>query len=394
MSGGMDAKASILSQIRRSVRASGWRWTASLVLDRLRLPALGWWSDQTFSVDSLTQQVSAIFQAWGMPQEHIGTTTAHLLYADIHGIDSHGCGMLWDYQLHRVAGRLSMTPTIEVVKDGPTTALIDGGGGLGHVPADQAMKLAMTKAKEVGMGAVAVRNSGHFGAAGTYSAMAAREGLLGFATTNTRTPSVVPTFGVDAVLGTNPISVAAPATKNCPFLLDMATSTAPIGKLMIAWRKGQPIPEGWALDPQGMPATNARLAAKYRRLTTLGSSRLMGSHKGYGLATVVEILSSILPGLRAAEGEGPPRAGHFFMAMDPTWFREGNAFQDDLDELLDSFRASKPVDPSQPVQVAGDAEYSAADQRLREGVPLSRCVVEDMRLICHESNVPFTLTVK
>lgn len=326
-----------------------------------------------------------------MPHDHIAITVQHLLYADLHGIDSHGCGMLWDYHKSLVEKKLTMTPTIEVVREGPTTALIDGGGGLGHVPSDQAMKLAIDKAKETGMGSVAVRNSGHFGSAGTYSAMAAIEGLMGFATTNTRTPSVVPTFGVDAVLGTNPISVTAPAKRNRPFLLDMATSTAPVGKLMIAWRAGKRIPEGWAQDPQGMPITNARLAAKYRRLTTLGSTRTMGSHKGYGLATVVEILSSILPGLRSAQGNGPPRAGHFFMAMDPSRFREGETFQNDLDDLMDAFRATKPVDPKHPVQIAGDPEYSAAIERAKSGIPLSRCVVEDMRIICHDSGVPFTL---
>lgn len=387
----MAANQSAIATFRRSLRASGWRWATSLVLDRVGLPALGWWADLTFSYEMLSEQLAGIFRTWGMPEDHIPITIEHLLYADLHGIDSHGCGMLWDYHQNLVAGKITMTPKVEIVRQGPTTALIDGGGGLGHVPADTAMKLAIAKAKETGMGSVAVRNSGHYGAAGTYAAMAAREGLMGFSTTNTRTPSVVPTFGVDAVLGTNPISVAAPAKANRPFLLDMATSTAPIGKLMIAWRCGKAIPDGWAQDLQGMPVTNARKASQYRRLTPLGSSRLMGSHKGYGLASVVEILSSLLPGLRAAQGEGPARAGHFFMAMDPTRFRDAGEFESDLDQMMDSFRQSKPVDPQQPVMVAGDPEHAAADQRRKSGIPLSRCVIEDMRLICHESGVPFQL---
>jgi LDH2 family malate/lactate/ureidoglycolate dehydrogenase len=390
----MASDHSVLALFRRSVHTSGWRWAASLALDRVGVPALGWWRDQVYAADALAEQVRQIFRTWGMPEDHIAITTEHLLYADLHGIDSHGCAMLWDYHRNLVAGRLTMTPKVEVVRDGPTTALVDGGGGLGHMPADLAMKLAIAKCHETGMGSVAVRNSGHYGAAGAYAAMAAREGVIGLATTNTRTPSVVPTFGVEPMLGTNPIAVSAPTTKNRPFLLDMATSTAPIGKLMIAWRAGKRIPEGWAQDPQGRPVTNARKASKYRRLTPLGSSRLMGSHKGYGLATVVELLSSILPGLREAQGEGPARAGHFFMAIDPRRFRDNDAFQHDLDAMMDAFRNSRSIDPRRPVLVAGDPEYAAADERSRTGIPLSRFVVEDMRLICRESKAPFTLGVR
>lgn len=387
----MAAEQSAIAMFRRSVRTSGWRWATSLALDRIGVPALGWWADVTLSQQNLVEQLTSIFTAWGMSPEHIGITIDHLLYADLHGIDSHGCAMLWDYHKNLTAGKLTMTPTVHIVRENPTTALIDGGGGLGHVPADTAMKLAIAKCKETGLSAVAVRNSGHYGAAGAYVAMAAREGLMGFATTNTRTPSVVPTFGIDPVLGTNPIAVAAPAKRNRPFLLDMATSTAPIGKLMNAWRSGKAIPKGWAQDPDGAPVTNARQASNYRRLTPLGSTRLMGSHKGYGLGSVMEILSSLIPGLRTAQGDGPARAGHFFMAMDPNKFREAGSFEADLDDMMNAFRASTPINPKQPVMVAGDPEYAAADARRKEGIPLSRCVVEDMRLICSDANIPFML---
>jgi len=241
------------------------------------------------------------------------------------------------------------------------------------------------------VGVVAVRNSGHFGAAGSYTRLAAAEGFIGLATTSTRVPSVVPTFGLDAVLGTNPISLAAPAGHHRPFLLDMATSTAPLGKLMTAWRAGGRIPEGWAQDPHGRPETDARRAAEHRRLTALGGTREMGSHKGYGLATAVEILSSVLPGSRRARGQGPARAGHFFLALDPGRFDEPAAFREDLDVLLEFLRASRPADPRLPVQVAGDPEYTAAEARGRDGIPLSRAVLEDLRLVCRESDVPFIL---
>src|SRR5262245_45765879 len=206
-----------------TLRTSGLLWAASLVIDRAGFGILGLWPDKVVSVEALTTQVVAILRAWGMAEEHITITTEHLVYADLHGVDSHGCGMLLHYHRGLSAGSLTMTPKIEVLRESETTALLDGGGGLGHVPADAAMKLAIAKCRDVGIGAVTVRNSGHYGAAGAYASLAARSGFIGIATTNTAPPAVVPTFGVEAMLGTNPIAFAAPASHNQPFLLDMAT---------------------------------------------------------------------------------------------------------------------------------------------------------------------------
>ncbi len=377
--------------VGRLLRTSGVLWTASIVLDRAGLPAVGLWPQRTLSYETLNAQVSAILQGWGMSGAHAAITAEHLLYADLHGIDSHGCGMLHDYYRGLAAKRLTVTPTVSIVQEGPTTALVDGGGGLGHVPADFAMKLAIAKCRETGVGAVAVRNSGHYGAAGAYAAMASRAGLLGIATTNTRTPAVVATRGVEAVLGTNPIAFAAPtADAERPFLLDMSTSTVPVGKLMTAWRRGRAIPEGWAVDPDGSPVTSPRRAANYRRLTPLGAAPEMGSHKGYGLAAMVEILSSVLPGLRAAE-DGDQRVGHFFVVIDQKRFGESAAFESALGAMLGALRASKPINPDEPVLVAGDPEFAAREERTRNGIPLSRFVIEDMRAVCRASGVPFLL---
>lgn len=391
----MTALRAAWTRARRLLRDAGPLWTASLVLDRAGLPALGLWPRRAFSPETLTDQVTSILRAWGMPEDQIAVTAEHLLYADWHGIDSHGCAMLLEYHRGVTAGRWNTAPRIEVVREGPTTALVDGGGGLGHVPADTAMKLAIAKCRGTGLGAVAVRNSGHFGAAGAYAALAAREGLLGVATTNTRTPAVVPTFGIQAVLGTNPLAVAAPARRNRPFLLDMATSTVPLGRLLTAWRKGCSIPAGWALDPAGRPVTSPRRAAAHRRLTPLGSRPELGSHKGYGLAAAVEILCGVLPGLCSRDqAVAEPRVGHFFLALDPGWFSDGDTFGEDLDVLLDSLRSSTPRNPRQPVLVAGDPEYAAKEERLRRGIPLSRGVVEDLRTICRAWEVPFLLEAK
>ena len=370
-----------------SVRDSGLLWTASVVLDRL-VPwgVLGAWPDRFVAPAALAAQLDAILRAWGMPAEHAAITVRHVAWADLHGVDSHGCSMLRHYHRQFAAGELVIDAPVTVAHDDEATALVDGGGGLGHVPADLAMRLAIAKCRTAGVAAVAVRNSGHFGAVGAYAAMAAEAGLIGIATTNTREPAVVPTHGTEARLGTNPIAVAAPATRNPPFLLDMATSTASLGKLTSAWRKGWPVPEGWALDPDGEAVTNGRLAARHRRLTPLGASAEMGSHKGYGLGAAVEILSGIVPGAGARS-----RIGHFFLVIDPARFRGDDRFGADVDLLLDSLRACPAADPAEPVRVAGDPEHAAALARARDGIPLARSVVEDLRAVARASGVPFTL---
>src|SRR5262245_39996610 len=202
----------------RVVRDSGVLWACTLALDRVvPIGVLRLWRPRVVPASLLGQQVGAILDAWGMSAEHRTVVVERMLYADLHGIDSHGCCMLPFYQRLRNEGRLNPTPRIEVVHETATTALVDGGGGLGHVPATIAMEHAIAKCRATGISAVAVRTSGHFGAAGAYARMATEQGLIGVATTSTPTPSVVPTHGRDALLGTNPIALAAPAARNPPF---------------------------------------------------------------------------------------------------------------------------------------------------------------------------------
>lgn len=378
--------------LRKHTAISGPLWTASLLLDRLRIPALGWWPNRRVAEALLARQARAILSAWGMPAPNIEITLRHLLYADLHGIDSHGVAMLRKYASDLAAGRLTMTAETRIVSESDSAALIDGGGGLGHVPADQAMKLAIAKCRATGVAVVTVGNSGHFGAAGSYTSMAAAEGLIGIATTNAP-PAVIPSGGVDAKLGTNPIAFAAPAAHNRPFHLDMATSAAPVGRLMTAWRSGRSIPAGWAVDRKGNTLTDPRRAALLRRLTPLGSFRHLANHKGYGLGAMVEILSSILPriGPTASTGSSQTHIGHFFLALDPARFRPPGSFEADLDAFIDSLRQTTPADPSRPVLAAGDPEYAALEDRRARGIPLTRSVIEDLRLVCHDSGVGFLL---
>jgi LDH2 family malate/lactate/ureidoglycolate dehydrogenase len=381
--------------LRRVARESGPLWAATVAVDRLGpLGIQRLWPSRRVPAETLERQLAAVFASWGMCDEHVATTAAMVLYADLRAIDSHGSGMLPFYHRQLVAGRLEPSPRIEVVREKAATALLDGGGGLGHVPACRAMRLAVEKARTSGTAAVAVRNSGHFGAAGAYARIAAAQGMLGVVKTSTPTPAVVPTRGIDPLLGTNPIAFAAPARRHPPFLLDMATSTVSLGKLLERWRRGRSLPAGWALDREGRPATNGWSAHAGRRLTPLGGTPLLGSHKGYGLATAVEILSAVLPGLRRERGgsrPGPREVGHFFLAVDPASLREDGAFADDLDELIDALHATPALEPGQPVLVAGDPEEAALAERSARGIPLSRAVLEGIRGVAASSGAPFLL---
>jgi LDH2 family malate/lactate/ureidoglycolate dehydrogenase len=357
------------------------------------VPAQRLWPETVVAFPALCEQVSAILGAWGMSQNDVAVTTQHLLYADLHGIDSHGCGMLRHYHRGRQIGALRMDAQVTVVRDDGASLLLDGGGGLGHVPSARAMALAIERARNLGIAAVSVRHSGHFGAAGTYVAMAADAGMIGMATTNTGRPALVPTFGREAALGTNPIAFAAPTAHQPPFLLDMATTTVPVGRVMTAWRRGEVIPSGWALDERGDPVTDPGQGVRLRRLTPLGGSRSLGGHKGYGLATMVEILSAILPGLDrdVPKSHAAWRVGHFFLVINPARFRSEGVFQQDLDDLIDRLRSTTPLQASQPVQVAGDPERQAQRTRQMTGIPLPRSVLEDIRYVSREAGVPYLL---
>lgn len=378
----------MLKVARETLRASGPLWTASLILDRFALPALRLWPDWTVAAETLAEQERTLLRAWGMPEAHVEVTVGHLLYADLRGIDSHGCGMLAHYHRALRSGQLTMAPEIRVVREGETTAVVDGGGGLGHVPAETAMRLAIAKCRAAGVGVVTVRNSGHFGAAGAYAALAAEAGFLGVATSSTAEPALVPTFGVEAKLGTNPIAVAVPAQRNRPFLLDMATSAVPIGRISMHRRRGRAIPAGWAQDAAGWPVTNARRAVAQRRLTPLGGGAETSGYKGYGLAAIVEILSTLLGG-----GAGQParQVGHFFLALDPRKFGEDGEFEQNLDELMSSLRATRPTDRRRAVRVPGDRAHASEAERRRSGIPLCRAVVEEIRAVCRASSVAFLL---
>lgn len=380
-----------VAQFDRVRRESGWGWAAAVAADRLGLPLLQrLWSPCLVTADQLRVQLEKILLAWGMSEQNADLCAQRIVYADLRAIDSHGAAMMPFYRQRLAAGRLCMNPEIAVVSDGPATALVDGGGGLGHLAGSFAIELAVQKARASGLAAVGVRNSFHFGAAGAYAAVAAEEGMIALVTTATPTPSVVPTFARDAELGTNPIAFFAPGRNGSTFALDMATSTASRGKVLDRWRRGDVLPGGWATDRRGRPLRNGRRAFDRRRLAPLGGSPEGASHKGYGLAVMVEILSSVLTGARDPSSR-ESAVGHFFTVLDPGRFREDGQFGHGVDSLLADLRSSETDARGSNVLVAGDPEEVARRERSRTGIPLSRHVFEDLRHLSSESGAEFLL---
>jgi LDH2 family malate/lactate/ureidoglycolate dehydrogenase len=355
-------------------------------------------------VERVREQIVTLLTAWGMDPQLVRVAAEVMVETDLAGVDSHGVSMLMDYENSKSKGKLNLQAVPRVVRESATTALVDADAGLGHPAAVMAMGIAIKKARAMGVAVVSVFNSHHFGAAGYYAAMASKEGLVGMVTSATRSIAVVPTRAAVPVLGTNPIAFAAPARRNAPFLLDMATSTVANNKIKVCELNGKPLPPGWVSDAQGEPVTDPKTALSiiYEKQgggqTPLGGTAELSSHKGYGLALMVHILGGTLSGASFSpirvktQGPGDPdRLGHFFLAIDPKAFRPEGAFEDDLDAVIDVLHATPPVDVALPVLVPGDPENAARARRLREGIPIPKGLAEKIRQICQRAGVPFLL---
>jgi LDH2 family malate/lactate/ureidoglycolate dehydrogenase len=343
-------------------------------------------------------QLKAILLAWGMREENAERTADVLSWADLHGIDSHGISMIPVYDERRRAGWIKIDAQPRIVRQTPVSVLVDAGNGLGHVPSHFAMELAIEKAKQSGMAIAAVKNSAHFGAAGYYTLMATSAGLIGMACTSATNVQVAPTFGKQAKFGTDPWSFAAPSADGVPFLLDMATTTVAAGRIRNKANEGVPTPDGWVLDSEGRPS-NDPLVAKQKGgfLTSLGGSPENSSYKGYGLAAMVNILASCLSGASLITGPTQTRKpqgmdiGHFFMAIDPDLFRDPGEFEADVAQFCGALRATTPMDPTQPVMVAGDPQWKNAEKRMVEGIPVGPGLLRQVRQIAQAAAAPWLL---
>ena len=344
-----------------------------------------------------------VFEKLGVPPEDAALTSEVLLSADLRGVDSHGVARLPRYVNGLRDGVMKPSPELRIVHETPTTATLDAADGLGQPAGVRGMKLAIQKAKEMGTGFVAVRNSNHYGIAGYYALMALKHDLIGISLTNAAT-LVVPTFGKKALFGTNPISVAVPAGEERPYVLDMATSTVPRGKLEVYDRLGKEMPIGWATDSEGNPTQDAELALRGLAskdvlgglLPLGGAGELFSGHKGYGLALLVEILCGVLAGTAYAslvyptgpDGESlPSKIGHFFGAIRIDGFRPVDQFKADMDDLIRMTKSSPKAEGQDRIYIQGEKEFEKEAERRRNGLPRHPAVVANIMKISEELDV-------
>ena len=355
--------------------------------------------EKIFDYEVLWQFTKDVFKSIGSGDEHAGLAATGLLRADLRGIDSHGIARLTGYIRLWEAKRANAKPDIQIVHETPSTAVVDGDGGLGLVVAPFAMNLAIDKSKKVGSGWVAVRNSNHFGIAAQHALMALDEDMIGIVMTNA-SALVAPTFSIERLLGTNPICVAVPAGNEPPFVADLATTTAANGKLEILQRKNQEAPEGWIQDKDGHISTNPHELKAGGALLPLGGDREHGSHKGYALGAIVDIFSGVLSGANYGPWVPPFPAyiptpenmpgkgiGHFFGAMRIDAFRKPEEFKKDMDHWLKRFRQAKPAKGFEQVLVPGDPERLMEAERKKNGIPLMHAVVEDLQYLAERFKI-------
>ncbi|MCX5791580.1 MAG: Ldh family oxidoreductase [Elusimicrobia bacterium] len=336
--------------------------------------------------DTMERFMSDVFKGIGVPAADAAVCAKVLITADKLGIDSHGISRLKPIYYDRIKQGIQLPKAkFEILKETPTTATIDGHNGMGHVIAVRAMELAIKKAKKFGLGMTAVRNSTHYGIAGYHALLAAKAGMIGITGTNAR-PSVAPTFGVENMMGTNPLTFAIPTDEEFPFLLDCATSITQRGKIEVYAKLGKKMPKGWVIDSQGNSKTDSvavlkDLVAGTAALVPVGGiGEELGGYKGYGYCAVVEILSAALQQgafmkmlLGVKDGRKVPYPlGHFFLAIDIEAFTSLRSFKKIAGDILRELRASKKMPGAKRIYTAGEKEHLAWLYRRNKGVPLNR----------------------
>lgn len=336
--------------------------------------------------------MTAVFEKMGVPTEDARLCADVLLESDRRGIESHGCNRFKPIYIDRIkSGILNPVTKIDILKETPTTAVLDANDGMGMVASKKAMDMCIEKAHKYGMGMVAVRNSSHYGIAGYWTGLAAKENMIGISGTNAR-PSVAPTFGVENMLGTNPLTFSMPTDEPFPFTLDCATSVIQNGKIEYYARINHDTPKGLVISREGEELTDSaeilkKIRSQQAALAPLGGfGETTGGYKGYGYSTVVEILSSALQSglfLKALDGkdeEGkirPYHLGHFFIAIDTEAFMGAEAFKKTCGDILRDLRGSEKAPGQERIYTAGEKEYDVWMYRKDKGVPVTEAVQKE-----------------
>lgn len=336
--------------------------------------------------------MTSAFEKIGVPRDEAAICAEVLMESDRRGIESHGCNRFKPIYIDRInAGIQNPITEFEIVRETPTTAVVDGHDGMGMIVGYKAMTMAIEKAKKYGMGMVAARNSTHYGIAGYYTTMATKENMIGITGTNAR-PSIAPTFGVENMLGTNPLTFGMPTDEEFPFVLDCATSITQRGKIEYFAREGKDTPAGMVVGHDGKAMTDSvkildELVKENAALAPLGGiGEDLAGYKGYGYATVVEILSAalqagsymkMLTGLGEHGEKVPYHLGHFFIAIDTDAFVGAESFKKTTGDILRELRASTLAPGESRIYTAGEKEYLTWLERKDKGVPVGEAVQKE-----------------
>jgi LDH2 family malate/lactate/ureidoglycolate dehydrogenase len=348
----------------------------------------------------LEQFCTAVFTKLGLSEDEARDSAEILVAADARGIESHGVGRLWRYKNGLQKGIMAGAVEPTVIRETPLSLVLDANGAMGLSLSKRTMAHVIEKARATGATFSSVRNSNHFGIAGYYSEMAAKQNMIGVCMTNTAALGV-PTFGRKAMFGTNPIAISVPARGGRMFTLDMATTVVTRGKIEVYEREGKPLPAGWAVGIRGRGTSDAHQLLEdmlYQRgggiLPLGGEGELFGGHKGYGLAEVVDIMTAILSG--GAFGQSvvdsqatSARVCHFFGAIRLDLFRDPEEIKSDMDRLLDELERAEPAEGCERVYYAGLKEHEAEAESVRLGVPISEKVADQLKKIGEELGEPF-----
>ena len=337
--------------------------------------------------EDMRATVEDIFRKMRMPNEDAALAADVLMYADIRGVESHGVSnMMRSYVRDFQEGRMNPTPAWRIVREAAAVCTIDSDRGLGLVVGPAAMNVAIERAEKYGIGSVSVTNGQHFGAAGYHAVMALGHDMIGIAMT-TGGVSVLPTNGAERLVGLNPIAIAAPTRKEPPFIFDASMSSVAGNKITLAQRLGVNAMPGWVAESDGSPIMDERPIPEGFMILPLGGTREIGSHKGYSLAVMIEVLSSVLSG----GGGGPHRRGgssHHFLAYKIDAFTDVDMFKDDMDAYMTALRQSRPAPGHDRVMYAGLPEHEAEIERLEHGIPYHPEVIEWFQSITAELDLP------
>ena len=360
------------------------------MLERFKVPK----QDQVrIPQESLRETVTAIFGKMGLSPEHAAEGADVLTMADLRGVESHGVSnVMRMYVQDYGQGSVNPRPNWRIVRESPGTATVDADRGLGITLGRDAMNIAIEKARSVGIGVVTMNNSGHLGAIGHFAMLAAQQDMVGICM-SAGGADIPPTFGAEPLLGTNPISIAAPARDEAPLLFDVATSTLAENKIVLAARVGATLEPGWIADKEGVPIMEETLVPESGQFSVLplGGTREQGSHKGYGFALMVEILTSLLAGTVPNMLDSTPMESmmkNYFAAYNISAFTDLDTFKDNMDRMLQTLRNTKPAPGHQRVLYPGLTEYEDEQERRANGIPLHKEVVQWFDDIAGELSVP------